>query len=351
MIQTSQALQPNNSGQETVCLLSQLVPQENSTQQASSSCPDPSFSGAPSEGVIRSNILLLISFFLAMVSVLACGLIQQWCHEFMKCAYPRAAPHKRGRVRTYLFQGLNRFYIRRFMYGVHALLHISVFLFFCGLSDYLQFLYPRVGTVSWYCVITLTVAYATLSVFPLIIGNCPYQTALTPPLLFGSTLLLFFCRTTLRRLCPSQYRTYLRREELHFSKNRYLMEKANQSAASLDPYAMKWLFTDDDFDDADMDKFLEGLPGYIHSHITSKKKLPEVLTAPYILRRIREHLLTCATATEPSEQGRIKRVSACVDSLRVILHLRTSGERPIKPDEEKSLQIYMQSIVDGLNTL
>ena len=129
------------------------------------------------------------------------------------------------------------------------------------------------------------------------------------------------------------------------------MEKANQSAAHLDPYAMKWLFTDDDFDDADMDRFLEGLPGYIHSHITSKKKLPEVLTAPYILRRIREHLLTCATATEPSEQGRVKRVSACVDSLRVILHLRTSSERPIKPDEEKSLRIYMQSIVDGLNTL
>ena len=269
----------------------------------------------------------------------------------MKCAYPRAAPHKRGRVRTYLFQGLNRFYIRRFMYGVHGLLHISVFLFFCGLSDYLRYLYPRVGMVSWYCVIALMVAYATLSVFPLVIGNCPYQTALTPPLLFGSTLLLFACRTTLRRLCPSYYRTYLRREELHFSKNRYLMEKANQSAAHLDPYAMKWLFTDDDFDDSDMDKFLEGLPGYIHSRITSKQKLPDVLTAPYVLRRIREHLLTCATATEPSEQARIKRVSACIDSLRVILHLRTSSEPPMNPDEEKSLRMYMESIVDGLNTL
>ncbi|KAH9074997.1 hypothetical protein EDB83DRAFT_1887629 [Lactarius deliciosus] len=111
---------------------------------------------------------------------------------------------------------------------------------------------------------------------------------------------------------------------------------------------MKWLFTDNDFGDTDMDRFLLGLPGYIHSHFTVTKDLPKVLTAPYILRRIREHLLTCATATELSEQARVNRVSACVDSLRVIFQHRTIAENH---DEEKSLQVHMQSIVDGLNTL
>ena len=346
MVQTNQSLQPNNS-QATVCLLSQLVFPENSTQQ-SPFCPGP-YPGEPSVAAIRSNILLLISFFLAMISVLACGLIQQWCYEFMKYSYPRAAPHKRGRVRTYLFQGLNRFYIKRFMYGVHALLHISVFLFFCGLSDYLHDTYPTVGMVSWYCVFTLMVAYATLSVFPLFIGNCPYQTALTPPLLFGSTLLLFFCRTAWRRLCRGQG-ALPRREERHFDKSRYLVEKANANASHLDPYALKWLFTDDDFSDTDMDKFLEGLPGYIHSHFTVTEELPEVLTAPYILQRIREHLLTCVTTTELSEQARIKRVSTCVESLRVIIHLRTSAE-PLKNSDDESLRAYLQSIVDGLDSL
>ena len=283
-----------------------------------------------------------------MMSVLACGLIQQWCYEFMKYAYPRAAPHKRGRVRSYLFQGINRFYIKRFMYGVHVLLHISVFLFFCGLSDYLHDVYPRVGMVSWYCVFTLMVVYATLSVFPLFIGNCPYQTALTPPLLFGSTLLLFYCRTAWRKLCRGQG-ALPRREERHFDRTRYLVEKANANASHLDPYAMKWLFTDDDFSDTDMDKFLEGLPGYIHSRFTVTEELPDVLNAPYILQRIREHLLTCIT-TELSEQARIKRVSTCVDSLRVILHFRTNAEHLKNPDDE-SLRTYLQSIVDGLNSL
>ncbi|KAH9167003.1 hypothetical protein EDB89DRAFT_1817568, partial [Lactarius sanguifluus] len=135
IIETYKALQPDNN-QETVCLLSQLVSQENSSQQSSRFCPSP-YSGGPSAAVIRSNILLVVSFFLAIMSALACALIQQWCREYTKYASPRAAPHKRGRVRTYLFQGLERFYMRRFMYSVHVLLHTSVFLFFCGVSDYL----------------------------------------------------------------------------------------------------------------------------------------------------------------------------------------------------------------------
>ncbi|KAH8989443.1 hypothetical protein EDB92DRAFT_1868275, partial [Lactarius akahatsu] len=65
IMETYKALQPNNN-QETVCLLSQLVSQENS-QQPSRFCPSP-YPGGPSAAVIRSNILLVISFFLAMMS-------------------------------------------------------------------------------------------------------------------------------------------------------------------------------------------------------------------------------------------------------------------------------------------
>ena len=62
--------------------------------------------------------------------------------------------------------------MKRFMYGVHRLLHISVFLFFCGISNYLHIVYLKVGMISWYCVITVSVAYLALSALPLIISNC-----------------------------------------------------------------------------------------------------------------------------------------------------------------------------------
>ncbi|KAF8468062.1 hypothetical protein DFH94DRAFT_816708, partial [Russula ochroleuca] len=92
-------------------------------------------SGPPSIA-IRINIVLFLSLFLSIMSAVACALIQQWCNEYLKFAHPRAAPHDRGRVRTYLFQGLRQFQMRRFLYGTHVLLHISVFLFFWALSDF-----------------------------------------------------------------------------------------------------------------------------------------------------------------------------------------------------------------------
>ncbi|KAF8468054.1 hypothetical protein DFH94DRAFT_613941, partial [Russula ochroleuca] len=85
---------------------------------------------------VRINIVLFLSFVLSITSAVSCTLIQQWCSEYLTFAYPRAAPHDSGRVRTYLFQGLRQFQMRRFMYGTYVLLHISVFLFFWALSDF-----------------------------------------------------------------------------------------------------------------------------------------------------------------------------------------------------------------------
>src|ERR1700761_4885492 len=73
IIQTSQALRPNDS-QETLCLLLQLVSQGNSTPLSSPFCPVP-YPGTLSDAAIQLNILLLISFFLVIVSVLIYPLI------------------------------------------------------------------------------------------------------------------------------------------------------------------------------------------------------------------------------------------------------------------------------------
>jgi hypothetical protein len=239
--------------------------------------------------------------------------------------------------------------MRGFVKGVHVILHVSVFLFFCGVSVYLHEVYPRVGMVAWYCTFVLAVLYVALSIFPLLVRNCPYHTALTPPLRLCRTLLL----RTMVRLGRKLWAYLSRGRTLplpHFYKMDSLEAVANARAAQLDTYAMKWLFLENDIGDADMDKFLEGLPGYIGSHAMENEGPQEVLTAPFILRRIMEHLLTCATATDLSEQTSIKRLSACVDSLWAILRQRASAGRPINSEEEESIRMNMESIVDRLNT-
>ncbi|KAH9956991.1 hypothetical protein BC827DRAFT_1104804, partial [Russula dissimulans] len=125
---------------------------------------------------IRVNIVLFLSFFLSIMSAVACALIQQWCYEYLKFAYPRAAPHECGRVRTHLFRGLDRFQMRRFLYGTHVLLHISLFLFFWALSDFFYTVHTTVGAITRYCLIAALAVYTVLSISPLIFSNSPYNT-------------------------------------------------------------------------------------------------------------------------------------------------------------------------------
>ena len=298
------------------------------------------------------NILMFLSLFLSMMSVVMSALIRQWCREFMKYAYPRAPPHKRGRVRTYLYQGLDHSQMRRFMYGVHVLLHVSIFLFFWAVSDFLYNFSEPVGTVARYCVITFLVVYTAISISPLIFFSSPYHTALTPPLRGGVALILFTIRNVGGFLpgfsMPScSFLEYFK--GIRFDRAHFLVKQANSRAGELDHYAMRWLFKEDDFSDDSMDTFLEALPGYIHSHLTENPRLAVHLTASYITKRIRGHLLTCATSYWLSDEACITRVSGCVNSLRLIF--KTSGTYPSSEDKERSKKNYIQGLIKGLNGL
>ena len=152
-----------DTGQQTVDLLSQLVSQS-STSQSTYSTNLGSQSFDPPGIAIRINVVLFLSFFLSIMSAVACALIQQWCREYMKYAYPRAAPHECGHIRTYLYRGLHRFQMTRFMYGTHVALHTSVFLFFWALSDWFYTIHSAVGAVSRYCLVLSLVVYVALSV-------------------------------------------------------------------------------------------------------------------------------------------------------------------------------------------
>ena len=310
-------LPPNDK--RTVDLLSQLV--KNSNPPESPVLDNQSFK--PNPVAIRVNIVLFLSFFLSTMSAVVCALIQQWCYEYLKFAYPRAAPHECGRVRTYLFQGLDKFQMRRFMYGTHVLLHISLFLFFWALSDFFSMVNTLVGAVTRYCLIASLVVYAVLSISPFIFSNSPYNTPLTPLLRASGILLLYGFRFTLRLLGVSRDATlkltklsYIR--GIHFDRAQLLLYEAERKAEELEPYAMKWLFTENDFSDKDMDTFLEGLPGYMSSHHTKTRQMDKYLTKDYIIKRIKTHIMTCVTSLELSEEATITRVRCCVNSFRLI---------------------------------
>jgi hypothetical protein len=300
------------------------------------------------------NIVMFLSLFFSTMSVVVCALVKQWCQEYKRYAYPRAPPHKRGRVRTYLFNGLEQFQMRRFIYGVQVALHISVFLFFWAVSDFLYNIYQPVGNVARYCLLTSLVVYAAFSISPLVFINSPYHTALTPPIRGAGVLILIAFRVLLgflpffqKRSSSFSWLPYFK--GIRFDRTRFLVEQANERAENLDKDAMEWLLTEDYLSDTSMDKFLESLPGYIHSHFTNKERSSEQPNPSRIIKRIREHFLTCTTSHVLSEEACITRVSACVNSLRLIF--KPADSRPVDSDTmgNELRKGHIQDLVNDLN--
>jgi hypothetical protein len=313
----------------------------------------------PEGSAIRINIALFFSFFLSVMSAVSCTLIQQWCYEYMKFAYPHAAPHERGRVRTYLFQGLSIvFPIRILTYWTHTLLHISVILFFWAIGEFFYIVNHSFGLVIRYPLIVSAVIYALLSISPLLFSNSPYNTPMTHLLRAAFVILRIIVR--LPWWCPR----WLRGEPfdliglqyykgIRFDTAQLLSIEAEKRAEKLEPHAMEWLFTDNDSSDSDMDKFLESLPGYISSHHTKRDLLYEYLTADHVLNRIKGHFITCATSVELSEEASIARASSCIQAVRLIF-VNSREEDMISPERGRELRLqqeYIQNIIIAFQTL
>jgi hypothetical protein len=315
--------------------------------------------GIPSNAV-RINIVLFLSFFLSMMNAVGCALILQWCDEYEKFSDPQATLPTSGRVRTYLFQGLEYFQMRRFVYGIHVLLHISVFLFFWALSDFFHNVNPEFGTVTRYSLVGSIIIYVLLSISPLIFSNSPYNTPMTPPIRAAGIILRIVLRSPL--LCSRWIRgqsfmltglPYY--EGIHFDRARLNEIEARKRADNLEPYAMKWLFTNNDFSDSNVDKFLDGLPGYMSSGPTERGNLDEYLTDRHIESRIKEHLITCATSMELSDEATIARVSSSVKAIVLIFQYsrkRKGGpSKPRKLEGEMQQQEYIQGLMRNFQTL
>jgi Family of unknown function (DUF6535) len=291
-----------------------------------------------------------------VTSALVSTLIQQWAHEYLQYSQPSAAPHKRGRVRAYLFDGLSRFQMRRLTYGVPVLLHLAVFLFFYALSEWLHSINVPVGTTARYCLVALLAVYIALSVLPLIVRNAPYQTALTTPLQACVSLIRvsYIVLNRLVRRSSTLYQAHKRSglfKSVHVDRARALMREIQKRASELDRSAMHWLLQE--IDEDDMDTFLSGLPGYLHSPLTDKKLVVEELIEDGVPGRIREHITTCLRSVELSQEESMSRASTCINSLRLISEVasETAIRRPsLESDDIEEIMEYLEPLCYNSST-
>lgn len=286
-----------DTGAATVLLLAQLSQQISALSNGSgnSSSPPPlsfdptALNPLPSPANVRINVLWAMSLVLSLICALMATFVQQWARRYLGRTKRRLAPRKHARLRAHLYHGVETFGVASAVNAIPALLHISVFLFLAGFIEYQL----SINVVVAYSVLVLATAagvvYVVLSILPVVVPNCPYQTPLSSLLRPILSLLFLLLATGPSLLHTGLLRLYnryprfrserilswcrplwillnRRRRQAKTVRNQEAQDNALAVADSfaLDVDAVVWTMDSLD-DDSDFERFVESIPGF-YSH-------------------------------------------------------------------------------------
>jgi hypothetical protein len=354
LIESYKQLQPSSS--DTVILLLSQISQQLAALSSGSSIsilsglPGQDFQ--PSSSAIRVNILWFISLVLSLTCALLATLMQQWVRRYLQTSQRWYAPYKRARIRTFFAEGIERFGLPVAVEALPALLHVSVFLFFAGLVDFLININHTVAFSLLSSVVVGTSAYFLFTVLPLIYPNSPYQTPLTTLLWISQQTMLLISLDLLRRFVKFMYEhtgivvwklygRILFKLDDHSRRFRQGFLRSRESIALMQPTemdsrALSWALDALD-EDHELEQFVAAIPGYYRSttvspprealkHLTHYEGLDSPLEA-----RIFDLLSPRGTAPDapPASNIERKRRMVCLHALHclpgtVIRHLRAA---------------------------
>ncbi|KAH9059676.1 hypothetical protein EDB87DRAFT_754431 [Lactarius vividus] len=349
LVESYKKLSPD-SGDTTNALLAQisvqLVSISNGIPLANVTTPSTQ-AFKPTSSAVRVNVLWFLSLILSLSCALSATLMQQWARRYQELAHRRGAFHKRGRMRAYIFEGINKFAMARAVATMPTLLHISVFLFFAGLIDFLLPIYKTVAYSTLGCIAAFTLAYTFLTVLPNIYLNCPYRTPLSGLTwrlsqfsMMGFLWIVLLFRRSLSKLWslanqhahepygPKKWRETLTREvdirRQWFSQG--MRKSVELSAHRADPTvvtsALVWTLTALD-EDKEIETFAARIPGFFDSRAVPDATLAVLPlmshhsnTDPIFGSRLYDLLKTCIPDTSIlDEKMRKNRLRICLNCL------------------------------------
>ena len=332
IIESYQQLSPDPSA-ATVQLLNQISQQIFALSNGTQITAPPPISDAPfrpTPSAIRVNILWFLSLTLSLICALAATLMQQWARRYLQLAQSQTALHKRARTRAYLFEGVQMFRLSQAVEGVPALLHVSVFLFFAGLIDFLFSINDVVARAMFGVIVFSAAIYLILTFLPNVRPNCPYRTPFSRDtlkyLLFSPTAPVLLALAGVSKLVHSDKFERTRMRFLIFVQSSLwsMSDAIRALQEEIEGRALLWTVATVD-DDDEIEAFVEGIPGYITSG-TSKGALTIVddlllSRRPSPLGRQLERLLmTCIPEghRSASELVRRRRSIICLDTARFL---------------------------------
>ncbi|KAI0267734.1 hypothetical protein BC834DRAFT_821932, partial [Gloeopeniophorella convolvens] len=145
----------------------------------------------PPASAVWVNALWFLSLVASLTCALLATLLQQWARRYLHRTQRRYAPHARARIRAFFAEGADRYHIATVVELLPALLHVAVFLFFAGLVVFVFDIHRGIAAGILALVVGCGLAYAVLTVFPVIFHDGPFQTPL-------STAAWYLCHLFLR---------------------------------------------------------------------------------------------------------------------------------------------------------
>ncbi|KAH8993863.1 hypothetical protein EDB86DRAFT_1315867 [Lactarius hatsudake] len=301
---------------------------------------------SPPKFAVWVNTLLFLSLVISITCALLATLLQQWARRYLKVTRPRYSLHKRARIRSFFAEGVDKFLLPWAVEALPTLLHVSLFLFFAGISMFLWTLDLTIfkSVVSWIGI--CTALYGCVTFVPVIRHDSPYDTPLSLPawyIITGISLMTFralqwFTVVISRVFCFPCY-PFVPLVLLNFAGDAYdrfgsmaksyrksllrgMQRTAEKTALDLtseiDTRAFLWTFNSLD-EDHELERFFSGVPGFrdsnvvddplLHLNEEKMKKLSTALTGLFdrtfssdLLPESVKHwrAITCARALDPA---------------------------------------------------
>jgi Family of unknown function (DUF6535) len=226
------------------------------------------------------NTLWFLSLVLSLTCALLATLMQQWVRRYLQASSPWYAPYKCARIRTFFAEGVDRFGLPRAVEALPALLHVSVFLFFAGLVDFLININHTVAFSLLSAVAIVASAYFLFTTLPLVYPNSPYQTPLTTILWMFQHVTLVVSLDAMRRVIKFVYEhtgliawklygrviykldDHSRRLAQGFARSREAI--ALRQSIKMDSRALSWTLDALD-EDRELEELVAAIPGYYRS--------------------------------------------------------------------------------------
>ena len=243
--------------QQNVALLAQISKQISSIapQVSIPSTPLPSYDFIPNASDIRVNVYWFMSLVFSLSAALLATLVQQWVREYMHVFQRYSNPLKIARLRQYLYEGVEGWYMPRVARSVPGLVHVSLFLFFLGLGDSLLATSTTVGITTIIPITICSLLYLISMFAPVINPQSPFQNP------FSGMIWYLKQKVHPRRYLDRASGGSLKAVSSNLSEGQMqLAMEENDGRTHRDIRAIRWLIHNRTEDD-EMESFVMAIPG------------------------------------------------------------------------------------------